>query len=70
MITVKINTQLRHQCEGCRWLTHPSWKDPDCKMPYCSNPKSIWYLRTTSCRCDKKEWEDDDEGTAKTVRSD
>lgn len=66
MITVKINTQPRHRCDGCKWLKYPSWREPGME-PYCSNSKSIWYLRTTSVGCSKKEWKDDDEGSTEEL---
>lgn len=60
MEPVRIIGHQKKRCEGCRWLAKPKpGKEPI--NPHCSNPRSIWYMRQTTCRCDLKEFDDDED---------
>lgn len=62
MDPVQIIGHQQNKCDGCRWLYIPKpGKRTETADPHCSNPRSIWYMRQTTCRCNLKECIDDDE---------
>ena len=64
MDPVQIIGHQRSKCEGCRWLYTPKpGKRAEGASPHCSNPRSIWYMRHATCRCDLKEFDDEEEFT-------
>lgn len=52
MLTVEMRGSVKNRCDGCKWQHLPRPSKPE-EPHYCSNPKSIWYLRTTGARCNE-----------------
>lgn len=61
MTEIRVEMTPRAQedrCRGCRWREQKRNDSPmETCAPVCTNPKSVWYLRISHCRCRLKEEE-------------